>query len=338
MIIGVGLDQTLGLSLSDLRRLAAEAQRLGFQSVWTPAGRVPDAFHVCSIWAQNTSTVVGTAAIPAPRMWHPLSLAAQAATLARISEGRFILGLGSGGAGQEYWRALGMPNKPIKLMREYVSIVRQLLRAETVDADSPFGKLRSARLDGLTDDVVPIYLAALGDGMLRLAGEMADGVLLNWATTSRIERSKQIVAEAAGRAGRQPAHVPVAMYVRMCIDDDVTAARRALALQVVAYALDGDPGPGAGYRSLFATMGFERALLELSALKSHGARDEDLADAVPDEILRSVGYFGAEDGAREAFDRLATGLDHAIVRVITVTSDVNRARAAMQAVSPGRSS
>src|SRR5215467_1323414 len=97
MMIGVGLDARLGLPLPQLREAAIEAGRLGFESVWTPAGGVPDSFHVCAAWSHDTSLRTGISVVPAARMWTPLSLAAQAATLAQLSSGQFVLGLGTGG-------------------------------------------------------------------------------------------------------------------------------------------------------------------------------------------------------------------------------------------------
>src|SRR6202021_512044 len=96
MMIGVGLDARLGLPFDELRAAAREAAGLGFESVWTPAGGVPDAFHVCAAWSQDTSLRTGISVVPAARMWTPLALAAQAATLAQLSSGRFVLGLGRG--------------------------------------------------------------------------------------------------------------------------------------------------------------------------------------------------------------------------------------------------
>src|SRR5580658_1323848 len=106
MMIGVGLDARLGLPFDQLRVAAREAERLGFESLWTPAGGVPDAFHVCAAWSQDTSLRTGISVVPAARMWTPLSLAAQAATLAQLSSGRFVLGLGTGLLG------LGRPAEP----------------------------------------------------------------------------------------------------------------------------------------------------------------------------------------------------------------------------------
>jgi hypothetical protein len=86
-MIGVGLDARLGLPFDQLRAAAREAGRLGFESLWTPAGGVPDAFHVCAAWSQDTSLRTGISVVQAARMWTPLGLAAQAATLAQLSSG-----------------------------------------------------------------------------------------------------------------------------------------------------------------------------------------------------------------------------------------------------------
>jgi hypothetical protein len=87
-IIGAGLDARLGLPFGQLRAAAREAARLGFESLWTPAGGVPDAFHVCAAWSRDTSLRTGISVVPAARMWTPLALAAPApAAFARLSAG-----------------------------------------------------------------------------------------------------------------------------------------------------------------------------------------------------------------------------------------------------------
>ena len=132
MLIGVGLDARLGLPFAQLRAAAREAGPFGFDSLWTPAGGVPDSFHVCAAWSQDTSLRTGIAVVPAARMWTPLGLAAQAATLAQLSSGRFVLGVGTGGYGPGFWASVGLPNRPIAVMREYVTQIRALLAGQTV--------------------------------------------------------------------------------------------------------------------------------------------------------------------------------------------------------------
>lgn len=282
MRIGVGLDARLGLAWDDLLAMARAAERLGFESVWTPAGGVPDAFHVTAAWCEETSLRAGISVVPAARMWSPLSLAAQAATVAMRSSGRFVLGIGTGGSGPAFWQSLGLANRPIAHMRDYTVAVKDLLAGRTVTSTGPMVHLRDASL-GLLDPLpTPVYLAALGDQMLALAGEVADGALLNWATPERIAASRQAIAEGARRAGRQPDVVPVTMYVRVCIDDDVAAARRAFGEQVLGYAL-AQPGlpHAAGYRALFATMGFDAVLSALEERRDWGASTAELLEQHP---------------------------------------------------------
>jgi alkanesulfonate monooxygenase SsuD/methylene tetrahydromethanopterin reductase-like flavin-dependent oxidoreductase (luciferase family) len=173
--------------------------------------------------------------------------------------------------------------------------------------------------------------------MLRLAGELSDGALLNWATTERIAASRRLVAEGAARAGRDPAEVPLVMYVRVCVDDDVAAARQALGRQVLGYAM-AQPGTPltAGYRGLFAEMGFGDVLSELEERRELGEQMDILVAAAPDEMLTAVGYFGPAAGAAEAYARLSRGLDETIVRVITARPGLEPVVAAMEALAPER--
>ena len=352
MLIGAGLDARLGLPFAQLREAAREARRLGFESLWTPAGGVPDSFHVCAAWSQDTSLRTGISVVPAVRMWTPLGLAAQAATLAQLSSGRFVLGLGTGGYGPGFWASVGLPNRPIAVMRAYVTQVRALLAGDMVTADEPDaagqgaggqgavgggtpGWPRSASLGVQDLPPAPVYLAALGPQMLRLAGETADGALLNWATPGHIAVSRARIDEGAARAGREPGAVPVTMYIRVCVDDDVAAARQALGMQVLGYAL-GQPGipQDAGYRGLFARMGFDEVLRELEARRDRGATLSELVDAVPEQMLQAVGYYGPAAAAPAAFARLSVGLDEAIVRVITARPGLEPVIAAMAALTP----
>src|SRR6185437_6191613 len=225
------------------------------------------------------------------------------------SGGRFVAGLGTGGYGPAFWESMGLPNKPIAIMRDWVTTVRALLRGETVTTDGTAFRLRSVSLGTGELPAAPVYLGALGPQMVRLAGEVADGVLLNWATPERIAYSKELIATGAARAGRDPAEVPAMMYIRVCVDDDVAAARRAFGAQVLGYAM-GAPGtpPGAGYRGLFAQMGFDAELTELEQRRDQGTALADLVDAAPEDMLRAVGYYGPAAGAPAAFARLSAGL------------------------------
>jgi alkanesulfonate monooxygenase SsuD/methylene tetrahydromethanopterin reductase-like flavin-dependent oxidoreductase (luciferase family) len=335
MMIGVGLDARLGLSFGQLREMAQEAKRLGFESLWTPAGGVPDAFHVCAAWAQDTGLRTGISVVPAALMWTPSALAVQAATVAQLSAGQFVLGLGTGGVGPGFWAAAGLPDRPIAVMRGYATAVRGLLAGETVRSEGlTLGpRVTALRAGGLPR--VPIYLAALGQQMLRLTGEVADGALLNWATPDRIEASRQLVAAGMSRAGRDAGSVPLTMYVRVCLDDDVTAARRALGAQVLSYAMAAAGAPKtAGYRGMFGQMGFDAVLTELEDRRDRGTSLPELVDAAPDELLTAVGYYGPAAGAAAAYARLSVGLDETVVRIITTRPGPEPVLDTMSALTP----
>jgi hypothetical protein len=125
------------------------------------------------------------------------------------------------------------------------------------------------------------------------------------------------------------------MYIRVCVDDDVAAARQAFGAQVLGYAMNA-PGapPGVGYRGLFAQMGFDAELTELEQRRDRGEAMAKLIDAAPEDMLRAVGYYGPAAGAPAAFARLSAGLDEAIVRIVTVRPGPEPASHAMAALTP----
>lgn len=342
MIIGVGLDSRLALSMDELVEAGSHAQVVGFESIWTPSVGVPDAFHVCGRWADQSrrdtgvSVPTGIGVVPAPRAWKPVSLAAQAATVSLISAGHFVLGIGSGGAGPGHWAAAGLPNRPLGVMRDYLAILRALLAGEAVDYDGAALSLHQGPLGG-SFPRVPVYLAALGPQMLRLAGEAADGVSLNWATPTQIAWSRTVVAEGAANAGRRAEDVPLSMYIRVCVDEDVEAARVALATQVLNYGLV-RPGvdPTLAYRGHFARMGFDEALTALEARREAGERVADLTRDVPEELLAMVGYYGPAKGAAARYRELSEGLDETIVRITTARPGLEPVFEAMDALTPAK--
>jgi alkanesulfonate monooxygenase SsuD/methylene tetrahydromethanopterin reductase-like flavin-dependent oxidoreductase (luciferase family) len=337
MRIGVGLDARLDLNLAGLREAGREAARLGFESLWTPAGGVPDAFHICGAWAEEVPLWTGISVVPAARMWTPLALAAQAATVGMRSEGRFILGLGTGGYGPGFWESVGLPNKPIAVMRDYLAILRGLLAGETVTYEGVALQARGAALGRPDVPRVGVQLGALGPQMVRLAGEMSDGALLNWATPERIAESRRLLEEGAARAGRDPKGVALTMYIRVCVDEDPAAARLAFGGQVLGYAMARPGTPStAGYRGLFAQMGFDEVLTELEDRRDRGESMKALVEATPDEMLTAVGYYGPAEGAATAYARLTPGLDETMVRVITARPGLDAVVSTMEALTPSK--
>src|SRR5262245_31940185 len=178
-----------------------------------------------------------------------------AATLDHVSGGRAILGLGIGHK-QMVPAQHGVPfDRPLGRIREHVETVRVLVRGDS----------GPRRLDFIAERAyLPIYLAALGPQMCRLAGEIADGVLLNWATPEFAARATAEVRRGAERAGRDPAAVDVACYIRAAVGDDAKAVRRAVGEETARYvALD-------FYRQMLDESGFARETAAIMAALPRG--------------------------------------------------------------------
>ena len=345
MEIGVGLDATLGLSFAEQEHVSQEAARLGYTSIWTPEGTGHDSFQVCAQrWAASRQVVpegLTTGIAVSPVMYRtPVAFAMSAGTMTQATGGRFVLGIGAGGAympGPR--RSMGLPSlSALSMMRDYLTTTRALLDGQVVSYEGSALTLDRVKLGIDPAPRTPVYLGALGPKMVRLAGELADGVALNWCTPEHIAWSRDRISEGADRADRDPSSIKVVEYIRVCVDDDAEAARRAFAEAVIGYTL-GRRTPTAGerrlgYRAHFERLGLKGTLDELDSLREQGASPDEVADAFPPEQLSRVGYFGAPDGAAEAFRSLAEGLDVAIVRVVAARPGVDSVLAAMQACRP----
>lgn len=344
MEIGVGLDGTLGLSLTDEAKVSAEAARLGYRSIWTPEGPGYDSFQICAHRWQATRQVVpdglhtGISVSPVA-LRTPFSLAMSAGTTSALTNGRFTLGVGSGSihtpAGK---RAYGFAGGPvIETMREYVTTIRTLVTGEKVTKNGCSVQLDGVRLGIIPPPRTPVYLGALGPQMVRLAGEVADGAALNWCTPEQVAWSRRRMHEGAQAAGRNPADLKLAEYIRVCVDDDTEAARIALAKATLGYALGPKERPDTkpmGYRAHFNRMGFAEELSYMDSMRNEGASLQELAKSCPPELLMSVGYFGDSKGAAKAFRRLADGLDIAMVRVVVTKPSIDSIIATMNACRP----
>ena len=345
MDIGIGLDATLNLSFADQANLAQEAARLGYTNIWTPEGTGQDSFQLCSHrWAascQVTAAGLTTGIGVSPVLYRtPVAFAMSGGTVSQLTGGRFIMGIGAGGAYRPGTRqSLGLPRfSTLALMRDYLVTVRALVAGEEVNYQGEVVTLRGVKLAITPPPRTPVYLGALGPEMLRLGGELADGICLNWCSPEQIAWSRERIAEGAARVDRDPSSVQVAEYIRVCVDQDIDVARRAFARSTMGYAL-GQRVPTErerrlGYRAHFERMGFTEALAELDRMRQRGAPADEVADAFPPELLKRVGYYGTPEEAAGAFRRLAEGLDMAIVRVVAARPGMASVQAVLQACRP----
>src|SRR5690349_18200319 len=221
--------------------LAQEAERLGYESAWAAEAWGTDAVTVLSWLAATTTTIkVGSAIMQIPGRT-PANTAMTAATLDLMSGGRFVLGLGTSGPQVvEGWH--GEPwGKPLGKTREYIELVRAVLRREVIDHhgahyripyDGPdatgLGKPLKLMLRPLRADI-PIYLAAIGPKNVALAAEIADGWLPIFVDPERFGD-----AFAASLSGA-PDGFEIAASVSVLVGDDVSSLRDALKPYIALY-------------------------------------------------------------------------------------------------------
>jgi alkanesulfonate monooxygenase SsuD/methylene tetrahydromethanopterin reductase-like flavin-dependent oxidoreductase (luciferase family) len=288
--------------------LGETAEETGYEAIFTPEIRAREAFATLSGFAAATSEVrLGSGVVPI-RSRDPLRMAMGAATLQDVSDGRFVLGLGS--------------EEPLEATRRYVETLRRLLggaggRDASAGAGEDMDPIDLARLDPVE---VPLYLAALGPRMTMLAGEIADGVLLNWCTPERVAEARRQVAEGAGRAGRDPRSVAVAVYVRACLghdDDRALAVLREAASQYAAME---------AYRRQFEAMGL-------------GPQAEEAARGAPgpaaQRLVEAVCVWGGREAALARLgDFAGAGADLVVVYPVAAQDAASSIMGTLLAAAP----
>jgi 5,10-methylenetetrahydromethanopterin reductase len=209
-------------------RLARMAEDAGFQDVWFPDHYfIREVYAALALAAAATTRVDLGTAVTSPYLRHPVLLASAVATLDEISEGRAIFGVGVGG--HEFPSHLDVKlDKPIAACREAVDIVRRLLGGETVTARGRIFTVKDARLAFKPSRRIPVYLAARGPQMLRLAGEIADGVITHGVHANYLSFAKAQAAAGSAKAGRPPETVDLGLMGEILVTDDLRAARERL--------------------------------------------------------------------------------------------------------------
>jgi 5,10-methylenetetrahydromethanopterin reductase len=233
---------------------------------------------------------------------HPNLLANEAAAVQEFTGGRFILGLGTGH--REGNSALGIEmGVPLTRMRETVKTLRAMLEGGKT------GPRVSAKL--------PLYLAGVSRPMVKLAGEIGDGVIFNFFPPARVTEALGELAEGAKIAGRDPKQIEPMLFATAFISDDLEAARRPARKLLSRY------GALKFYGNMMAHAGFER---EISAIRAAG-RDADAAiKAVSNELIDATLLVGSEARVRDRLQELcAPGIGTAIVFTNPVNEDRNAA-------------
>jgi len=292
---------------------AREAERLGFDSVWTAEAYGSDAVSPAAWVAASTTRIhVGTAIMQIPART-PAMAAMTAMTLDGLSDGRFRMGLGvSGPQVVEGWH--GVPfGKPLARTREYVEIVRAILRREKpvehrgdyyqIPYGGPdatgLGKPLKSILHGRAD--LPIYLAAIGPKNVALAGEIADGWIPIFFSPHRMAMFREWLDEGFRAAGKTPSGFDIMPGVVVKVGDDVAACRAALRPRLALYV----GGMGARrrnfYNELVRRYGYDEAATKVQDLYLSG-RKVDAEAAVPDALVDEVTLCGPRERIRDQLE------------------------------------
>ena len=219
-------------TIDGLRADIEAAAAAGFRSYWTPQIFDLDALTALAVVARDVPDIrLGTAVVPTyPR--HPMALAQQALTVNQIADGRLDLGIGlSHKPVVEGMWGLSF-ERPVKHMSDYLKVLMPLLAEQRV---SHGGELVTGRGElGVRAEAPPVYVAALGEQMLKLAGKLADGTV-TWMTGAKTvaDLTAPTITAAASDAGRPAPAVIAALPV--CLTDDVDAARARAAKEYVIY-------------------------------------------------------------------------------------------------------
>jgi F420-dependent oxidoreductase-like protein len=296
-------------------KLAEEADRCGFHSVWTSEAYGSDAVSPLAwIGGRTKEIMLGTAIMQMPART-PATTAATVATLDSLSGGRVLLGLGTSGPQvAEGWHGEAF-GKPLTRTREYISIVRAILAREAPlehhgeHYDIPYSGADATGLGKPLKIIlhppranVPIYLAAIGPKNVALAAEIADGWLPIFFSPERFGETHQpMLEEGFERRGGRPYGWDLAAHVPVVVAADVQAARDFLKPLLALYV----GGMGARgqnfYNRLAQRYGYEEAAATIQDLYLDGKKNEAAA-AVPDSLVDEVSLVG--DRARIA-DRVA---------------------------------
>jgi probable F420-dependent oxidoreductase len=283
----IGLAISGGLTAPEIVECVRLAEELGYESAWVAEGHGGDQFAILAACAAATTRIRLGTSISSVFVRSVPTIAMAAATVDALSNGRFVLGLGSSHRVQVEGEH-GLPYaKPIPRVRESVEAIRALrrdgevtYRGETIAIDRFdlwFTPLRRS---------IPIYLSALFPPMLEVVGELADGLILTWSTVEAPARAAAHVATGARRAGRRPEDVEITSLLPCVI-----AERRAEALDKMRPAVAMYVGFFPRYHRLLAAAGFPDAARAIQAAWQKGDRD-GAARAVPDAMAAAVGLVG----------------------------------------------
>ena len=312
-------------AVPEMVRLAVRAESAGYESVWMAETRMTrDGFVPLAAMASATERVkLGTGIVNVYTRGAAL-LALSFATLEELAPGRAIVGLGAGSPmvlspqGFEWKRPLGR-------LREYIDVMRPLLRGEPVSYTGKDVTLDNARIeDVLADDgsavegadALPFYLGVTGERAVELAGELADGVFYNVSLpTSYLDRAAGWLRAGASRAGRTSDEIDVAMAILSCPDAD-SATGKARAHEFICLYLS-------LFRNIARETGVDEDVVERTRAAFNEGGVEAAVEVMPLEVVDLLAAAGTPAECQARIDEYrAAGVDLPILLALGDSIDL----------------
>lgn len=273
------------------------AEQQGFDNVWiTDHYNNRDVYTTLAFLAMNTNTIKLGTGVTNPYTRNAAITASSIGSVNEISGGRAILGIGPGD--KATFDAMGISwDKPLSTTKETIEALRGFFGGKKVEMDGNMIKFGGAKMAFKTGDV-PIYMGAQGPKMLELAGEVADGVLINASHPKDFEVAVEKIAAGAKKAGRDPSEVDVAAYACFSVDKDAAKAKSA-AKVVVAFIVAGSPD-----------MVLERHGIDVAAKADIGAAIAKgdfgalMGDLVTDDMISAFSICGTPEDCKARIDEL----------------------------------
>jgi F420-dependent oxidoreductase-like protein len=307
----------------------AEAERLGYESTYVThiAGR--DSMAVLAAYATRTERIkLGTGVLPIYSRT-PVATAQLAATIDELSGGRLVLGLGvSHRVTVENWYGQTI-DKPVREMREYVQTVRAILRGQAPPADNVKFPTNFQFMGYAARPDLPIYVAALSPAMLRLAGEIGDGVILWLCNPDYIEQVVvPEVAKGRERAGKSLDGFDIVAAVPSAVTDEPEAARDKLRKDLIPYfSLP-------FYRAMLERSGFEEDIRGFDDAMARGDAEAAVAH-ISDRFLETLTAIGDTASASASIRRyMDAGATSPCIGAVPQT-DFDATLEALASLAPG---
>lgn len=303
--IGLQPDRTL----KDIIRCAKLAEENGVDRIWigeyAPLPNYRDSFVGLTAVAQATDRIKIGPGILIPYIHHPALIAVFASTLCEASDGRVVLGLGPGG--ELVLRSIGINgwSKPIEVLKESVDIIGRLFNGETLDYNGRVFKTKGTRLTPLPKKKIPIYIGARGPMMLRLAGSIADGVLMR-SFLEDIGQALKIVANGAKKAGKNVAAVDIADMLTFSVSRQEVDKARDLAKLMASWIVATSP-------EVSKNVGIGEG--EVEAIKRAVEKDASGAiSLITDKMVDAFSIAGNPDHCiKRISERVDAGMNHFVL-------------------------